>query len=1056
MRFKGGNTCIVLEEPHQRIVTGKDPRSHHIITLSAKTTTSLVRNKERLRGYLMANSDVGLQDLAYTTTARRMHHQFRRSYAVETVDDLLAEFSKDFSSSIQTFKMGKVIFAFPGQGSTFPGMGKQLFDTSRTFRQHLVDIDLASIQLGFPSFIHVVTDVSSDLSLLGSTEVHLALVAFEIAMARLWQSWGIKPDLVIGHSIGEYSALCTAGVLSLNDTLFLVGKRAEMIQQHCTKQTHGMLLISCSVEEVKHLLSLDLTTSCEIACLNGPNSIVVGGPLEDIHRIQHSSQKRCKLLGIDYAFHSKQLDLILDSFERIARGIHFARPTIPVASTLLGDVISDSGVFSSTYLREQMRQQVDFLGALRSCRVKDFANESSLWIEIGPGSMCLNMVQSTLDAPTANLLPTTKANDSCWKTLSKSMAQAYNNGVTIDWLEWHREYESSLRLLELPNYCWDLKNYWIQYEEIYSKTADGVLKVMDPPCLSTCLHRIESEEFSNSILTTTFRSDLRNSELAALIQGHCVGGVALCPSSVFSEMAFAAGGYVHSKLHSPEIKLAMEIASLEIFSPLTSQPDAAFHSVEVQATNSMGSHFIQISIRSNTGSASQEHARCTMSFGESTQWISNWSRKAYLLEERISRLMDYSASGVHHLRKEMVYKLFSSIVQYREAYQSIMEIHMDSKLNEAVARVRFRNTPKDCTFTYDPCWLDCLSQVPGFVLNGSVNIPQDVMYMSTGCGSLQVSTEISGDKDYLCYVQMQQPKSSGGFVGDVSLIDGDKTVAVGTGLKFQEIKKSMLPRLLGSNLSKSRAQCDRLAIETTDRRRSESSIVGKRPFTSRNFASRATDEPLQAPISLQLKSYIDFDAILSIVAEEVGCELSEITDETSFEELGVDSLLTISITSQVRTQANQTLPASIFVEFPTVGRLRAQFQPKASSLIRTAKDNSEKRNGSGSNISLSKGFPTPPSISKSFTEPQADELADIVISALATETGLSMSEINYSSSFADLGVNSLMSIAIISTVKDYTSFEVPASIFMDHPTVAGLIKALARSFEDQGMSLYRV
>jgi iterative type I PKS product template protein len=1056
MKFKGGNTCIVLEEPHQRIVTGKDPRSHHIIALSAKTATSLAGNKERLCGYLMANEDVRLQDLAYTTTARRMHHQFRRSYAVETMDDLLAELSKDSSSSIQTFKMGQVIFAFPGQGSMLPGMGRQLLNTSRTFRQHLIDIDRVSIQLGFPSFIHVATDVSSDLSLLGPTEAHLALVAFEIAMARLWQSWGIKPDLVIGHSIGEYSALCIAGVLSLNDTLFLVGKRAEMIQQHCTKQTHGMLLISCSVEEVKHLLSLDLTTSCEIACLNGPNSIVVGGPLEDIHRIQQSSQKRCKLLGIDYAFHTKQLDLILDSFERIARGIHFARPIIPVASTLRGDVMSDSGVFSATYLREQMRQQVDFLGALRSCKVKNFVNERSLWIEIGPGSMCLNMVQSTLDAPAANLLPTTKANDSCWKTLSESMAHAYNSGVTVDWMEWHQEYESSLQLLDLPNYCWDLKNYWIQYEEKYSKTADGAPKGMELPFLSTCLHRIESEEFSNGILTTTFKSDLRNSQLAELIQGHCVGGVALCPSSVFSEMALAAGSYVHSKLPSPEIKLATEITSLEIFSPLTSQPDAAFHSVEVQATNSMGPRFIQISIRSNTGSASQEHARCTMSFGESTQWISKWSRQVYLLEDRISRLMDYSASGVHHLRKEMVYKLFSSIVQYREAYQSIMEIHMDNKLNEAVAKVRFRNTPKDCTFTYDPCWLDCLAQVPGFILNGSVNIPQDVMYMSTGCGSLQVSTEISGDKEYLCYVRMHQLKSSTGFVGDVSLIDGDKTVAVGTGLKFQEIKKSMLPHLLGSNLSKPRGHRDSLAVDNTDRRRSESSIVGKRQFTNPNVASSATYEPQQAPISLPLKSYIDFEAILSIVAEEAGCKMSEITDETSFEELGVDSLLTISITSRVRTQANQTLPASIFVEFPTIGRLRAQFPPNAFSSIKTVKGNPEKRYDSSSNSSVSKELPTPPSISDSFTEPQADELADIFISALATETGLSMSEINNSSSFTDLGVDSLMGIAVIGRVKDCTSFEIPASIFTDHPTVAGLIEALARFSEDHGKSLYRV
>lgn len=146
----------------------------------------------------------------------------------------------------------------------------------------------------------MVTNLSTNLSLLSTAQIHQALVAFEIILGLLWQSWRVVPSLLIGHSLGEYSALCISGVLSINDTLWLVGQRATMIEKACTKRTHGMLLIPDSEDRIVPLMSI--TPSCEVACLNGPRSVVVSGPLTQLQSLKAASERGGSFLNVDYAF----------------------------------------------------------------------------------------------------------------------------------------------------------------------------------------------------------------------------------------------------------------------------------------------------------------------------------------------------------------------------------------------------------------------------------------------------------------------------------------------------------------------------------------------------------------------------------------------------------------------------------------------------------------------------------------------------------------------------------------------------------------------------------
>lgn len=249
--------------------------------------------------------------------------------------------------------------------------------------------------------------------------------------------------------------------------LFLVGKRAILMQKQCTAYTNAMLSIQCPRDVLGRYLTSDLKT-CEIACLNGPNATVVSGLAGEIKTLTAHLQSegiKCTLLEVPYAFHSSQIDPILTDFQATARTVTFFKPTIPVASTLKGEVVSDEGVFSSSYLAQQARHQVDFVGALEACRSTGIINERTLFLECGPTPVCLGMVRSTLGISSAMALPSIRSDEAnCWKTLSKSVAAAFSVGVPIMWSDYHKSFENCLSLVDLPKYAFDLKDYWLQYK----------------------------------------------------------------------------------------------------------------------------------------------------------------------------------------------------------------------------------------------------------------------------------------------------------------------------------------------------------------------------------------------------------------------------------------------------------------------------------------------------------------------------------------------------------------------------------------------------------------
>ena len=927
---QGGNTCLLLEDPPQqdRSVV-EDPRSHHVVCISGKTLHSMRQNQDRLLEFLSKKPQIRLADLAYTLSARRIHHVFRRAYSTGTIRDLTENIGADLSSvsvetSYETEETPSVAFAFSGQGSQYSSVGKQLFKTNVIFRKSIEELNAMATSNGFEPFLKMFTSSDSDKKKIPPSplQTQLGLVSLHIALAKMWRSWGVIPKVVVGHSLGEYSALCVAGVLSIHDTIYLVGKRAMLMQNRCTMKTHAMLAIQASHETVERFFEMGGLQTCEISCVNSSTSTVVSGAIDDIQTLQNRlllEGLKSLVLDVPYAFHSCQMDSILDEFKVILEGVMINKPLIPFLSSLESISSTKEGTLLPDYLLRQTRHRVNFAGALTAGRSAGLINDHTIWIENGPASVCVEFVRTTLRVDSRRLISTLKSNECCWETLSKGMSRIYNAGLNPSWTGFHQEYSEALNLLELPTYAFDLKNYWIPYrgEWALMKKPNQVVE----PCFSTTfLQRVEKEVRHENCHFVDFSSNLFEPKLLAAVEGHLVNGVALCPSSVFATMAFTATSYLAAQVGQSNSTPEIDITRMDISVPLIIQPNTKDQIIKVSCSKSLDAGSTDVSFSSRKGDDTYTHGHCTVCFGSASGWRDEWARHAYLVTSRVNSLLESVDTGAAvRIPGQVVYKLFSSLVHYSTDYRGLKEVVLNSALKEATATIRLQDMGNDENSQHSPYWIDTIIHLAGFVLNGNLMAPEGLAYISNGWDSLRVAGALSKDRLYTGYVRMQPSNGRGLFAGDVYLFDGEAVTAVCTRLKFQEMKKNSLQTLLSTGASSAQPE-PTFGLKVKDSAQTRAGVSAV-PRTDATFA--LSNSIGQSPA--QTISPLQFSKVLEVIADEVAINVSDLEDHVSFEELGLDSLLSISITARFRALAGLELPNGVFTLYPTVARLRDYF-----------------------------------------------------------------------------------------------------------------------------------
>jgi monodictyphenone polyketide synthase len=415
----------------------------------------------------------------------------------------------------------------------------ELFHHSPYFRSQILHLDTIAQGQGFPSFVPVLDGSHEKDYQHSQVQTQLALVCTEIALAKYWDTLGVRPDVVIGHSLGEYAALHIAGVLSASDVIFLVGQRAALLQQQCQAGDHKMVAVRASVTQIKETAK---EKAYEIACINGPKETVLSGPIQDMDAIipiLEAEGYKCFSLDVAFAFHSAQTDPVLDEFEALASGVVFQTPHIPVISPLLCKVVFDNKSINANYLRRATRETVNFPTALEVAQKIGIVNYETVWIEIGPHPVSVAFIKSTL-SPINVVVPSLRRGEDNWTTLAQSLPSLHLAGVAVDWNAFHKPFEKGLRLLDLPTYSWNEKRYWIQYEGDWSLTKGNTSYDKEkglgpvPPAKSglstSTVHRIIDQSFDATSGTVVMQSDLMQSDFRAAAWGHEMNGCGVVTS----------------------------------------------------------------------------------------------------------------------------------------------------------------------------------------------------------------------------------------------------------------------------------------------------------------------------------------------------------------------------------------------------------------------------------------------------------------------------------------------------------------------------------------------
>lgn len=1034
----GGNTGMLLEDGPVQVPSYLDPRSAHVVVVTAKSKSALGRNVERLTQYLEQYPKTSIADLAYTTTARRIQHNWRISVTGSEISQIKLELTQ----KLQNEKLvpvlptpPKVAFLFTGQGSHYAALGKELYENSSVFKDSIDEYERIALIHGFPSFIPLIDGSVTEVEKLSPVVVQLGLVCFEMSLAKLWASWGVTPSAVQGHSLGEYAALNVAGVLSASDTIYLVGMRAKLMVEHCTAGTHAMLAVQESASALTATLGSKTTLS--IACINGPRETVLAGPSEDISALADQLGKtglKCTLLRVPFAFHSGQVDVFLDEFEKIAKCTRFCKEQVPVISSLLGRILDEP--VGPLYLRAHARDSVNLLGGLIEAQKDNVIDEKTVWLEVGPHPVCFGMVKATFGATTIGA-PTLRRNESAYKTVTKTLSTLHNAGVVIDWNEYHRDFTRSLRLLDLPSYSFDDKNYWIQYEGDWCLTKGQSKNIMPAPIenvskLSTStVHKIISEHINGDEVVISTESDLSRSDLRGVVSGHLVNGAMLCPSSLYADMAMTLCDYAYKLVRPDAIDLATNVSNMQVPKSLIARADGASQILRLTANVHVAQGAADLVFSTGEGPEKVDHATCCVTFSTGAKYLSEWSRNAYLVQSRIEWLQDAEKQGrAHKIGRGLAYKLFAALVDYDSKYRGMEEVILHSETMEATARVKFQTTEKDGNFICSPYWIDSLAHISGFIVNGSDAVnSQESVYISHGWETLQFAENISADKTYRSYVKMQ-PQPGKIMAGDVWIFDGDRIVAAVGGLKFQCIPRKVLNMMLPPATSRP--------------------LPVRQPVTSPKAQSSKKSSPQITIANIQKvnqKLTSITSRALDILVAEIGVGIEELVDNVAFSDLGCDSLMSLTVSGRMREELEIDINSHDFQNYATVGeftKFLSKFEGQ-SQIPFTAGPSSSASESPLNDFSTDEegdsAATTPVDDSASECD-KGNEITEIIRTTIADEMGCDVDEIFDDADLASLGMDSLMSLTVLGAIREKTGLSMPADLLTVNKSIREIESAL--------------
>ncbi|MDY6993814.1 MAG: acyltransferase domain-containing protein, partial [Pseudomonadota bacterium] len=450
----GGTNAHLIVAQAPKVKASGASRPLQLITLSAKTVSALQTATSQLAQWLHHHADLSLADVAYTLNRGRQHFAYRRVLVCAQLEEAYAQLLTPGQSYHALNQAGQVALLFPGQGSQYIGMTQGLYATERVF-QHALEQCAQILSTHLEHDLREILYHNPNSQLLNQTVfTQPILFAVEYALAQLWLSWGIQPQALLGHSLGEYVAACLAGVFSLEEALTLVAVRGQLIQ---SSPAGALLALPLSEQALQPWLTPNLS----LAAVNGAERCVLSGDRAAIETVQQQLRAQgieSRRVQAEHGFHSHLLTPILAAFKQQMQKITLNKPKIPFLSNLTGTWIAPEQAVDPDYWVQHLRYPVRFNDNLHSlCQ-----HNIELLLEVGPGQTLSSLArQHSARFSVFSSLPQQKHPESSAEMthLLSTLGQLWAHGVTVNWEGFYAA--ERRHRLPLPTYPFERKRYWL-------------------------------------------------------------------------------------------------------------------------------------------------------------------------------------------------------------------------------------------------------------------------------------------------------------------------------------------------------------------------------------------------------------------------------------------------------------------------------------------------------------------------------------------------------------------------------------------------------------------
>ncbi len=779
--FGGTNAHVVVQGAHgdkkEKEPNPEAPSANcHLLPLSARTPEALQALARSYQSFLR-HAPCSLPDACYTASVRRTHHEHRLAIVAHTLDEAKQKleefFEEEESASLVTAshkpsdRQPALAFVFSGQGPNWFGIGRELLQHEKVFREHMTRCDEILRELAGWSLLEELQRDEATSRLEDAEIAQPAYCAMQISLAALWHSWGIVPEAVIGHSVGEIAAAHVAGALTLEDALRVVCERGRLLQQETGRGK--MASVELSAEEMRKWL-VGYENRVAIASSNGPSAVVISGEAGALAEISQALQQHeisCRMLNVKFASHSPQMEPYRIALAHALHGLQPRPTSIPMISTVTGEAIAGESL-NAEYWGRNVRATVRFAAALDKLLGEDYG----AFVEISPHPIIVNAIAQSaqLRNKKAVVVSSLRRGQEERMTMLASLAKLYVHGFTMDW---NALYPSG-KVVKLPSYPWQRKRYWI--EERTTKIEDRGSKIVDRKARST----IHNPQPTHPLLGARLQSPLPIFEtqwsfaLQPFLADHRIAGVGIVPAAVYLEMLLAAAHEIFGAG-------AHAVQNMTIHETLV-LPEAEGVNVQVIFTaREADSYAFQIFSAAN---GHEEMLRWNLQASgvitnkKPAEAVSAFSPKDF--QQRCSK---------HVLSNEFYETVQAHGFQFGEKFQGLKQLWVDQE--EALAEITLPEAlhAEASRFHIHPAMLDACMQTLAALL--PMNDPQADPVLMVNLGEFRLRRSPSDKLWSHAFVQAE----NGVYHGQVKIYnEAGELAAFAEKLLLQRIKRALLQR----------------------------------------------------------------------------------------------------------------------------------------------------------------------------------------------------------------------------------------------------------------------